>query len=107
MKFEPVQHFLHVEKVLLSNLKTKGGLHIPANVVEKACVFKVLAAGPGFFDVMSGKRVPMSVDVGDYVLVDVQQVLNIAYSGVDCLICPETAVFGLVSFQDTDEVEAD
>lgn len=99
MKFIPFHHFLQVEKVLLKDLKTKGGIHLPDNLNEKALVFKVVAAGPGFFDVVSGKRVPMSVSAGDYVLVDVQQVVNVSYGGVDCHICPETAVFGAVEFK--------
>lgn len=98
MKFIPFHHFLQVEKVLLKDLKTKGGIHLPDNISEKALVFRVIAAGPGFFDVMSSKRVPMSVTVGEHVLVDVQQVINVSYGGTDCHICPETAVFGRVEF---------
>lgn len=99
MKFTPFHHFLQVEKVLLKDLKTKGGIHLPDNLDAKAAVFKVIEVGPGFFDVVSGKRVPMSVKEGDYVLCDVQQIVNVSYSGTECLIVPETGVFGSVAFK--------
>lgn len=99
MKITPCHHFLHVEKVNLADLKkTKGGILLPDNLKEKAAVFQVLAAGPGFFDSVAGKRVPMSVKAGDYVLLDVQQIVNASYAGTDCHICPETAVFAQVEF---------
>lgn len=103
MKFKPLHHFLHVEKVLLKDLKTKGGIHLPDNISEKSAVFRVISAGPGFFDVVSGKRVPMSVKAGDYVLCDVQQVVNVSYSGSDCHVVPETGVFGSVDFHELPE----
>lgn len=99
MKFMPFHHFLRVEKVLLKDLKTKGGIILPDSLDAKAAVFKVISTGPGFFDVVSGKRVPMSVHVDDYVLCDVTQIVNVSYTGTECLIIPETGVFGCVEFE--------
>lgn len=103
MNFKPCHHFIHLKKVMLSDLKTKGGLHIPGNISEKAAVFEVLAVGPGFFDPGTSARVPMSVTPGDFVLVNVGDVANASYAGQECLICPETSVFGVVTFEDKEE----
>ena len=48
--------------------KTAGGIILPESSVEKLNEAKVLAVGPGALD-KEGKRMPMSVGVGDRVLI--------------------------------------
>jgi len=99
MKFKPLHHFLHIEKVTFEELKkTKGGIVIPDNLKGDAAAFRVIATGPGFFDVMSASRVPMSVKPDDLVLINVHEVVNVGYAGRECLVCPETAAFGTITF---------
>jgi len=98
-EFEPMHHFVEIEKVLLKDLKSAGGIVIPPTD-EKAGVFKVVGAGPGFLTEHDlNRRVPMSVQVGDYVLVDVHQVMNVSYSGQDVFVVPESGIFGKIHFR--------
>lgn len=48
--------------------KTAGGLFLPDSAVKELNEAKVLAVGPGAVD-KEGKRVPMSVQAGDKVLI--------------------------------------
>ena len=48
--------------------KTASGIILPESSVEKLNEANVLAVGPGALD-KEGKRVPMSVGVGDRVLI--------------------------------------
>ena len=98
LKFEPMHHFVHIEKLLLKELRTTGGIILPQNIDEKAAVFRVLAVGPGYADPLTGKRMAMLVAVGDLVLVNVHEVVNIAYCGQGVLIVPETGILGKVDF---------
>lgn len=49
--------------------KTPGGLFIPDNAKEGRHEGEVLAIGPGAWDAKTNQRLPMSVKVGDKVLV--------------------------------------
>ncbi|KAK3706915.1 mitochondrial heat shock protein Hsp10 [Vermiconidia calcicola] len=48
--------------------KTSGGIFLPESAVKDLNEAKVLAVGPGMLD-KDGKRVPMSVNSGDRVLI--------------------------------------
>ena len=48
--------------------KTAGGIFLPESSVKELNEAKVLAVGPGALD-KEGKRVPMSVGIGDRVLI--------------------------------------
>jgi chaperonin GroES len=97
--FTPFHGNVHVEKVPLKDLKTKGGIVIPETVNEKAAVFRVLAVGPGYLDPTTGVKMPMTCRVGDLVLVDVGRVVNVAYGGQECLVCQDADVYGKVQFE--------
>ncbi|KAL6881928.1 chaperonin Cpn10 [Trichoderma longibrachiatum] len=61
-----------LDRVLVQRVKaeakTASGIFLPESSVEKLNEAKVLAVGPGALD-RDGKRVPMSVAVGDRVLI--------------------------------------
>ena len=56
--------------------KTAGGIFLPESSVKDLNEAKVLAVGPGALD-KDGKRVPMSVQSGDRVLIPQVGVLSI------------------------------
>lgn len=61
-----------LDRVLVQRVKaeakTASGIFLPESSVEKLNEAKVLAVGPGGLD-RDGKRIPMSVAVGDRVLI--------------------------------------
>lgn len=61
-------------KVLLENNepeKTSGGIYMPEKKEGTVC-FKVVQVGPGRYNPQTGGRHPMSVKVGDRVMVNTQ-----------------------------------
>ncbi|MEO0079052.1 MAG: co-chaperone GroES [candidate division WOR-3 bacterium] len=65
MKIRPLQDRILVERV--EEEVKKGGIIIPDTAKEKPQQGRVIAVGPGRFD-DSGKRIPMEVKKGDYIL---------------------------------------
>ncbi len=65
MKVKPLQDRILVERV--EEEVRKGGIIIPDTAKEKPQKGKVIAVGPGRVD-ENGKRIPMDVAKGDYVL---------------------------------------
>ncbi|KAA8904670.1 putative mitochondrial 10 kDa heat shock protein [Sphaerosporella brunnea] len=61
-----------LDRVLVQRIKaepkTASGIFLPESTVEKLNEAKVLAVGPGAFD-QQGKRVAVSVQAGDRVLI--------------------------------------
>jgi chaperonin GroES len=61
-----------LDRVLVQRVKaeakTAGGIFLPESSVKELNEAKVLAVGPGGLD-KEGKRITMSVDVGDKVLI--------------------------------------
>ena len=67
MKLKPLSNHLFIEPMEVEKT-TKGGIVLPETAEkEKPIKGKVIAAGPGKFD-EKGKRIPMSVEIGDVVL---------------------------------------
>jgi co-chaperonin GroES (HSP10) len=102
MKFKPLHHFLQIEKVPLKELKAKG-VKVPEHLNALATVFRVVAAGPGLFDMMNGQRIPMSVKEGDVILCDAKEIINVLYSGSELSVIPETCVFGCFQLEETEK----
>jgi len=65
MKVKPLQDRILVERV--EEEVKKGGIIIPDTAKEKPQKGKVIAVGPGRVD-DNGKRVPMDVEKGHYIL---------------------------------------
>jgi len=65
VKIRPLQDRILVERI--EEEVKKGGIIIPDTAKEKPQQGRVIAVGPGRFD-ESGKRIPMEVKKGDYIL---------------------------------------
>lgn len=66
MKVRPLDDKLLVQRFEAEGV-TKGGLVLPDEAKKKPMRAKVLATGPGKLD-KDGKRVPLSVKIGDTVI---------------------------------------
>lgn len=73
MNIKPLGKRIVVKRALAQ--KTKGGIFLPEAAVEKPKQGEVLSVGPGEVD-SKGKKIPMSVKVGDRVLFS-------SYAGVE------------------------
>ncbi|MCB1195521.1 co-chaperone GroES [bacterium] len=76
--------------------KSKGGIILPDTAKEKPRQGSVVAVGEGKLD-DSGKRVPMTVKVGDKILFTAYGGTEIKVDGEDYLIMREDDVLAIVS----------
>lgn len=76
--------------------KSKGGIILPDTAKEKPRQGCVVAVGEGKLD-DSGKRVPMTVKVGDKILFTAYGGTEIKVDGEDYLIMREDDVLAIVS----------
>jgi chaperonin GroES len=75
--------------------KTKGGIIIPDNAKEKPQEGEVVAVGPGDRD-DEGKRIPMSVEVGDRILFGKWSGSEVKIDGDELLIMKEADILGVL-----------
>ncbi len=87
------------DRILIKRLdpatKTPGGLFIPDTSKEKPQQAKVLAVGPGK-TLEDGKVVPLGVKAGDDILISKYGGNEVNIDGVECLICREDDILGIV-----------
>jgi chaperonin GroES len=87
------------DRILVKRLeaeeKTKGGLIIPDTAKEKPQEGKVVAVGTGKID-DNGKKIDLSVKVGDRVLFGSYAGNEVRINGEEYLIMREEEVFGVV-----------
>lgn len=93
-KIKPLHDKLLVER-LQSLEKTAGGIVLPDAAKEKPTEGKVVAVGLGRID-DEGKRVPLSVKVGDHVLFGSFAGTAIKEAGKELLILEESDVLGVI-----------
>ena len=93
-KIKPLHDKLLVER-LQSLEKTAGGIVLPDAAKEKPTEGKVVAVGAGRID-DEGKRVALSVKVGDHVLFGSFAGTAIKESGKELLILDEGDVLGVI-----------
>jgi chaperonin GroES len=67
---KPLGNYVVIKLIEEKEKKSQGGIILPDQVREKPQLAKVVAAGPGLTDMMTGKPVPMSVADGDVVLIN-------------------------------------
>ncbi|NLT58203.1 MAG: co-chaperone GroES [Clostridiales bacterium] len=86
------------DKVLIKMLEaeetTKGGIILASAAKEKPQIAEVMAAGPG--DTVDGKLVPMSVSVGQKIIVSKYAGTEIKVDGVDMLIVRQSDILAVV-----------
>ncbi len=93
-KIKPLHDQLLVER-LESLEKTAGGIVLPDSAKEKPTEGKVVAVGSGRVD-DEGKRVPLTVKVGDHVLFGSFSGTQIKEGGKELLILDEGDVLGVI-----------
>ncbi len=93
MKVKPLQDRILVERV--EEEVKKGGIIIPDTAKEKPQKGKVIAVGPGRID-DNGKRVPMDVQKGDYILFGKYSGNEIRIDDKEYLIMREEDVLAIV-----------
>lgn len=93
-KIKPLHDKLLVER-LESLEKTAGGIVLPDAAKEKPTEGKVVAVGSGRVD-DDGKRVPLTVKVGDHVLFGSFSGTQIKEGGKELLILDEGDVLGVI-----------
>ena len=94
MAFHPLGDRVLIKRVE-EEAKTRGGIIIPDTAKEKPQEGEVVAIGPGAWD-DDGKRVPMDVKPGDFILFGKWSGSEVKIDGEDLLIMKQSDILGLV-----------
>jgi chaperonin GroES len=94
MTFRPLGDRVLIRRVDEES-KTKGGIIIPDNAKEKPQEGEVVAVGPGDWD-DDGKRIPVSVQVGDRILFGKWSGSEVKIDGDELLIMKEADILGVL-----------
>ena len=94
MKLKPLNDRVLVKRLEMEE-KTAGGIYIPDSAKEKPMKGEVVAAGPGKID-DAGKRVAMTVKVGDVVLFAKYAGTEVKIDGEDNLVMREDDILAVV-----------
>ena len=95
MKFRPL-HDRVVVKRIDAEEKSSGGIIIPDTAKEKPMEAEVVAVGEGKF-ADDGKRIPMSVKVGNKVLIGKYTGTEVKIEDVDHVIVREDEILAILS----------
>lgn len=93
--FKPLNNYVLMER-LPEESKTAGGIIIPDNAKEKPVRGRVIAVGDGIIE--DGKRVPMTVKVGDVVLFAkwASSINEVKIDGRDFVLIKENDILGIL-----------
>ena len=95
MKFRPLGDRVVVRRIK-EDQKTAGGIIIPDTVAEKPQEGEVISIGPGVIDEKTGKRTPLEVKAGDYVLFGKWSGTEVKLDGEELLIMKESDILGVL-----------
>jgi chaperonin GroES len=95
MKFRPLGDRVVVRRVK-EDTKTAGGIIIPETAQEKPQEGEIVSAGPGAIDETTGKRTPLEVKSGDFVLFGKWSGTEVKIDGEELLIMKESDVMGII-----------
>jgi chaperonin GroES len=95
MKLKPLNDRVLVKRLEMEE-KTAGGIYIPDSAKEKPMKGEIVAAGPGKLD-DAGKRIEMTVKVGDSVLFAKYAGMEISLEGEEHLVMREEDILAIVS----------
>lgn len=94
MKFQPLY-----DKVVVKQdeaiTKTKSGIYLPGDSIEKPAQGKVLAIGPGIYN-ENGILMPLTVAVDDEVLFGKSAGVGMKIDGEEVLILSENEIMGIL-----------
>jgi co-chaperonin GroES (HSP10) len=96
---EPLMDRVFVKKDDASVDKSTG-FHLPDSVKGRAPTGTVVAVGQGYFDIQSGKFVPMSLKVGDRVWLKEFDGYIIRYEGHEVFVFNEREIIGKLRAND-------
>jgi chaperonin GroES len=105
MKFRPLGDRVVVRRVK-EDQKTPGGIIIPDTVQEKPQEGEIIAVGPGAIDEKTGKRTPLEVKPGDFVLFGKWSGTEVKVDGEELLIMKESDVMGVLEGRPTAKKKA-
>jgi chaperonin GroES len=95
MKVQPLANRVFIEPVSQEK-QTKSGIVLPESTTgEKPMMGKIIAVGPGKVD--DGKRIPMSVKIGDTVLFKKYGPDEVEIEGKKYLVGDEDDILAVVS----------
>ena len=95
MKFRPLHDRIVVKRIEAEE-KTAGGIIIPDTVAEKPQEGEIISVGPGAIDEKTGKRTPLEVKAGDYVLFGKWSGTEVKVDGEELLIMKESDIMGVL-----------
>jgi chaperonin GroES len=95
MKFRPLGDRVVVRR-LAEDQKTRGGIIIPETAQEKPQEGEIVSAGPGAIDEKTGKRTPLEVKPGDFVLFGKWSGTEVKVDGQELLIMKESDIMGVL-----------
>ena len=93
MKIKPLSDKVLIKMVEVEET-TKSGIILTGAAKEKPQVAEVIAAGPG--ETVEGKLVPMSVKVGERIIVSKYAGTEIKIDGEDMLIVRQNDILAIV-----------
>lgn len=85
-----------VVRPIEAEVQTKSGLFIPETAKEKPQKGEVLAVGPGKWDELGDKRIPLDVAVGDHVLYKEWGETKIKFMDAELLIMAASTILAIV-----------
>jgi len=93
--FKPLNNYVLMER-LPEESKTAGGIIIPDNAKEKPVRGRVVAVGDGIIE--DGKRIPMTVAVGDVVMFAkwASSINEVKIDGKDLVLIKENDILGIL-----------
>ncbi|PJE57793.1 MAG: co-chaperone GroES [Candidatus Portnoybacteria bacterium CG10_big_fil_rev_8_21_14_0_10_38_18] len=94
MNIKPLDDRVLIEPISQEE-KTKSGIVLPDTAEEKPEQGRVVAIGPGKID-NNGKRIPMSVKVGDVVLFTKYGPNEVKIDNKEYLIAKEEDILGII-----------
>src|SRR5476651_1375944 len=95
MKFRPLGDRVVVRRIK-EDQKTPGGIIIPDTAQEKPQEGEIISVGPGAIDEKSGKRTPLEVKPGDFVLFGKWSGTEVKVDGQELLIMKESDIMGVL-----------
>jgi len=88
MQFEMLEDNVLLEELSKETAKSNGGILLPDNIRTRPIIARVLAVGEGV-KMEDGSRYPMTLKVGDIIVVPVKSGDKLYLDGRELLVVPE------------------
>ena len=94
VKFHPLQDRVLVKRTE-PDAQVKGGLVLPESAKKKQETAKIVAVGPGKLD-QNGKLLPISVQIGQTILMDKYSGQDLTLHGVEYVVVRASDIIAIV-----------